>query len=225
MRSHLKGALITAGRIARREPFTLTMLLVLAGVALATDTHVADLSLRLFNRLGFAPRDLIRLHWERLFTSALVTDGPIAFWSAMGITALASGIAEWRAGSTWAAATFWGVHLLTLVIESLLMALPMHLLGLSIGTALVLARDVGPSAGYFGSLGLAAWSLGGHWRWWACGAIMGGLVIALLLPKAAGASSVTALSANLAHLVAFPCGAGVGILYFRRRPASRVTPT
>jgi hypothetical protein len=194
-----------AGKIVRRLPFTLVSLAGLSLVAVLTNSRLGDLPRQWFSRLAFAPRDLWLIHWERLITSALVTNGGRAFWQALGMVALTAGAAEWLAGTRRAALTFWGVHLATLLVYSLLIVVPLHALGSSLGTALYLARDVGPSAGGFGCLGLACARLPQPWRWIGGGAIVGGLAVALFLAASTTQSAVV-ISADLAHLLAFPLG-------------------
>jgi hypothetical protein len=78
---------------------------------------------------------------------------------------------------------------------------------------LALERDVGPSAGYFGCLGLVCARLPGRWRWLSGGAILTGLVGAILFPAQAGESEAMKLLADFAHLIAFPLGwfsSGIG---------------
>jgi hypothetical protein len=187
-------------------PFTLVTLAILTLAALITNTQIDNLSHYWLNRLGFAPRDLVHLHWDRIITSALVTSGGKVFWEALIIIALAVGISEYLCGTFRAAITYWGVHLTTLLIVSYLIAIPLHLSGFSIGTALTVARDVGPSAAYFGSLGLVSAKLNNPWRWIAGFLILGGIVIYLFLPSQAGQNVVLNLSANIAHLIAYPLG-------------------
>jgi len=198
--------------VLRRVPFTLTMLLLLILVAWLTDTQTGHLSTAWLNRLGFAPRDLLILNWEHLVTSVLVTVGGRVFWEAVLMIALATGSSEWMLGSLRAIIGFWGVHLVTLLIVSLLLAYPLHWAGFSIGSALVVARDVGPSAGYFGSLGLVVSQLPGRWRWLLFGVIWAGLIWALVNSPLGGAGAIVSLSANLAHAFAFPLGLLSGFL-------------
>ena len=194
-----------ARQIVRRLPFTLISLVGLSLVAVLTNSHVGDLPRQWFNRLAFAPRDLSLIRWPRLITSALVTSGGGAFWQALGMVALTTGTAEWLAGTRRAALTFWGVHLTTLLVQSLLIAVPLHTLGSSLGTALYLARDVGPSAGSFGCLGLACARLPKPWRWIGGGLVLAGLVIVFLLAVVTRQDAIV-VSADLAHLLAFPVG-------------------
>jgi hypothetical protein len=203
--------------ITRRVPFTLIMLVALLTGALATNSHMDELSSRWLNRLGFAPSDLWFWRWERLFSSALVTNGGWVFGQALAMVALVVGVAEWLAGTRRAIVTFWGIHLLTLIIESLLIAWPLHLLGSPFGTSLAVAGDVGPSAGYFGCLGLACARFPQR-RWGqATGLfIFTGLGWAMLQPARAGEDRTVKFSADLAHLLAFPLGWLSSYVAFRK---------
>jgi hypothetical protein len=182
------------------------MLLLLVLVAWLTDSHTGQLSAAWLNRLGFAPRDLLVLNWERLVTSALVTSGGRVFGEALVMIALATGASEWITGSLRAGLTFWGVHLATLLILSLILAYPLHWAGYSVGSALIVARDVGPSAGYFGSLGLVSSQLSRRWRWVFFGLVWVGLIGVLVSSPLGGSGDIVTLSANLAHAIAFPLG-------------------
>jgi len=191
--------------ILRRFPFTLTMLVLLGLTAILTNTQVATISAEWLDRLGFAPIDLLTLNLGRLFTSALVTSGGRIFWEALGMVAFAVGLSEWLTGPRRAALTFWGVHLSTLVLESLFIALPLHWAGITLGSLVALSRDVGPSAGYFGALGLVSAHMKHPWNLISGGLIFIGLQLALL--HVSGSNSLgMEVSADLAHLIAFPLG-------------------
>jgi hypothetical protein len=191
--------------ILRRFPFTLTMLALLGLTAIWTGTHTAAISANWLDRLGFAPVDLLALDLGRLFTSALVTSGGGVFWEALAMVAFAVGLSEWLTCTRRAALTFWGVHLSTLVLESLVFALPMHWIGMTLGSLVALSRDVGPSAGYFGALGLVSARLRYPWNLISGGVIFIGLQI-VLLHVSGGNDLGMELSADLAHLIAFPLG-------------------
>jgi hypothetical protein len=64
---------------------------------------------------------------------------------------------------------------------------------------------VGASAGYLGCLGVAFARLPGRWRWVA-GPVWLGLLAVLFLPGGVGHARTLAMSANLAHAIAFPLG-------------------
>jgi hypothetical protein len=189
-----------------RLPFTLAMLTSLIVVALVTNTYFEQITRHWLRRTGFAPNDLWYWRLERMFTSALGTSGGWVFWEALFFVAFAVGLAEWMTGWKRAATTFWGVHLLVLVLLSLIVSLFLHELrafGLEAAEA---ARDVGPSAGYFACLGLVSAQLKRPWNLVSGAALFAMFVIALFLPTAAGESAVLKFSADLAHMLAFPLG-------------------
>jgi hypothetical protein len=204
--SRLRTAFACLKRCIRRIPFTLLMLGLLLLAAWWTHSYIEDLAMSWINRFGFAPRDFWLLRWERLILSALVTSGGSVFWVALGMVAFTSGVAEWTTGTWRAALTFWGVHLATLLIESLIFILPLHRLGFTQARALFFSRDVGPSAGFMGSLGLVSSGLPRPWRWVAFNVILLFLLVSLFLPPRVGETQAVKLSADLAHLIAFPLG-------------------
>ena len=156
------------------------------------------------NRLGFAPHDFWLLRWWRLFLSTFVTSGGITFWFALVMVAFTSGIAEWKTGTLQTALTFWGVHLVTLVLEGLIFSLPMRQLGFEQAHTLFFSRNVGPSAGFVGCLGLITTFLPKPWRFVVFSAILVYLLIALFLPSRAEYPPAIELSDDLAHLIAYP---------------------
>ena len=190
----------------RRIPFSLCMVVLLLLVAWWTQSYFQELAREWVNQFGFAPRDFWFLRWERLILSAFATSGGSIFWFAFAMVAFTSGLIEWTTNSWKAALTFWGIHLATLVLESLLFLLPLHQLGFPQARALFFSRDVGPSAGYMGSLGFVTTYLPKPWRWIAFGGVLGFLVISLFLPPRAGETQAVKLAADMAHLIAYPLG-------------------
>ena len=212
-----KADFLRVKQIIRRIPFTLIMVGLFLLVAWGTHSYFQELERAWVSRLGFAPRDFWFLRWERLILSALVTSGKYIFWFAVGMVAITCGVVEWKGGSVRAALTFWGVHLVTLMLESLLFLLPLHQLGFTQARTLFFSRDVGPSAGYMGSLGLITTFLPNPWRWMTLCAILISLIVALFLPPRAGESSTVKLAADLAHLIAFPLGWTSAFISGRKR--------
>lgn len=194
-------------------PATLLLLAILSGVAWLTGTHVTFLPNHVLYHIGFAPVDLLQFNWERILTSLFVTTGPGVFWLAFVMITLAAGIAEWRCGSLRTLLTFFGAHITTLFLLSLI-ALPLHWFDFSFGSLVALSRDVGPSAGYFGTLGLALASFQARRRWVIGGGVMLFLLTALLTETSDNPGME--YSADLAHIIAFPLG---WASYRLRRPA------
>lgn len=193
-------------KLPLRVPFTLVTLAALVLRAWRTDTIEAGLSHHVLARAGFAPEDLFEFGWHRLFSSALFTHGPLEFWAAVLMILFAVGVVERVAGTAIAAITFWGVHLLTLIAESVFVALPLKLAGLDVGAQIASLRDVGPSAGYVGALGLLCALLPKPWRYVAAGIVISILLYAMLGPDEEHLSTAAVLSAGIAHLIAFPLG-------------------
>ncbi|HYM16054.1 MAG TPA: hypothetical protein VEZ14_10890 [Dehalococcoidia bacterium] len=220
-------------RLPLRLPFTIVAILGLWLRAWRTDSASHDLPRRILQRVGFAPQDLVAFGWRRLITSALFTHGRWEFWIALVLIALAVGAAEWQTGTVRAFLTFWGVHLATLLGESLLIALPLKLAGVPVGAQLSDVRDVGPSAGYVGALGLVCALLPSPWRHRAAIAVLIGLLFFALLPPDGSESDAVKLSADIAHVIAFVLGwfsltlwrhAGHAGGYFRKRMATTTSP-
>jgi hypothetical protein len=137
-----------------------------------------------------------------MFTSALVPSGGVVFWDALFFVAFAVGLAEWMTGWKRTTATFWDVHLLALILLSLIVSLSKHQLR-NIGLeATEVARDVGPSAGYFAWLGLVSAPL--KRQWFSGSVLLLIFVISLFMPPQIGESAELKFSADLAHLLAFP---------------------
>jgi hypothetical protein len=214
---HLKTSFIQLGQMIRRIPFTLVMVGLLLLVAWGTNSFFQELARTWVSRLGFAPRDFWFFRWERLILSALVTSGGSIFWLALVMVGFTSGVTEWMSGSWRATVAFWGVHLVTLVLESLMFLLPLRQLGFIQARALFFSRDVGPSAGYMGSLGFITTFLPKPWRWAAFAAIMLFLIVSLFLPPRPGETQAVKLSANMAHLLAFPLGWITAFIIGRKR--------
>lgn len=192
--------------VISRLPFTLTMLALLVIAALMTNTTFQTITHHWLNHTGFAPNDLWYGRIERIFSSALVTSGGVVFWEALFFVIFAVGLAEWLTGWKRTTATFWGVHLLALVLLSLIISLGIHQLrdfGLE---AAEVARDVGPSAGYFACLGLVSAQLKRPWNWVSGGLLFAMFVIILFMPAAVGENAQVKFSADLAHMLAFPLG-------------------
>jgi hypothetical protein len=189
-----------------RLRFTLVMLACLAVAGLLTNTYFAPITAYWTHRIGFAPKDLWYWRLERMITSAVVTSGGTVFWQAMFLVALFVGLSEWMCGWKCTAVAFWGVHLITLVLLSVIVLLGSFCFPDAGLNAVALARDVGPSAGYFACFGLLSSRLKSPWQWVSGAGMLLVFVVVLVLPPDAGESAALKLSADLAHLLAFPLG-------------------
>jgi hypothetical protein len=189
-----------------RLTFTLSTLAVLVAVELMINPHFGALLPGWIERLGFTSRDLTHLEWERFVTATLLVDGRSAFVDAVAMITLAVGAAEWLTGTPRALLTFWGGNLITLVAMSALLLALAHAIDPSHKEDLFIHRDVGPSAGYYGCLGLVIALLPRPWRWAAAAAILTWLAVALLTPPGPHTIADVKLQADLAHFLVFPLG-------------------
>ncbi len=196
----------SVGAILRRVPFTLTLLAILGAVGIATGTHIEPIAKDWLRQLGFAPKDLWALNFERLFTSAASTHGGAVFWRAVAAISLFVGASEWRAGTRRTAEVFVGSHLITLALMAIAMRPGLHSFQPGLVEVLHRARDVGPSAGYFGTLALLCSTWVGSLRRISIGAVATVLVAALALALARDGTRAVSVSAAIAHLIAFPVG-------------------
>lgn len=203
--------------IIRRLPFTITILVCLVLAALLTNTILQEITRHWLNRAGFSASDLWYWRLERLITSAFVTSGKLVFWEALFLVALFVGMAEWMTGWKQTAATFWGVHIFSLVLFSVIMALMAHqfrYIGLE---ASEIARDVGPSAGYFACLGLVSARIRYPWNWVSAGVILLFFLVSVFIPAPASDGAAIKFSADMVHLIAFPTGWASSFLIKKRK--------
>jgi hypothetical protein len=194
------------GFLIRHLPFTLSILIALVVVELATNPGFGAMSATWINHLGYAPRDFFALRWHRLFVSLLVTDNRRSFAQAVLTVAFVGGALEWTTGTRKAAMIFWGTHLAGVLAETLFFAAPLYYLGSSFGEKVFTLRDVGASAAYFGCTGAVCALLPNPWRR-ICTALVFGFILAnFVLPTPVGYDTPIRWMANLAHTVSFPTG-------------------
>ena len=145
-------------RWPRRYPVTLVLLGILLGVGLATGSAWHPVPHAVIADAGFRPSDGLALDLWRLLSAAWFTTDPWSLVQALALTGLGVALVERRLGSAWAAGAFLGLHALSFLSLTLLYALP--------GTSGLVrnARDIGASAGYFGTLALAL-AMTPRWRW------------------------------------------------------------
>ncbi len=195
--------------------FTLLMASGLIIAAVLSDSLTEPLSAAWQDRIGFASSDLFTWGWERIFTSAMVTSGGKWFWMPFGLMLGLTSIAEWLSGSRKTALAFWLSHLGATIGESLLTGLVVQFTSSGLLHQLHNLRDVGPSAGYFGCIGLIVAHIPRPWKYLVSLAVVGGLIGGMVYSAIHGAA--IDVSAGLAHLLAFPIGFSCADGFFLKR--------
>lgn len=204
----------------RRLPFTLVMLVALIGFGIYGQTHIGPLDADLHRGAGYSTRLLLEGELYRLLTSLFFTAGGWKFYASLLMFAGAVGWMEWSCGTRRAMLAFFCIHLLTLLIMSLGISLPLAAIESLHGKLLYSVRDVGPSAGYYGCLGFAVADMkSGKKRLIAISILLlllaRGTYSGLHLPQQGHG-----LAADVAHLIAFPLGI-LGAVVFQRRQSSQ----
>ncbi len=186
--------------------FTSVALLTLAIFAAVSGSITEPLPLSWRQALGYAPTDLLQLDLHRLFTSLCVTAGAGKFIASFLMLAFAVGCCERMLG-TWPTLRFFLVsHITILLFMSCVFLLAGRVSGTPESLALATGRDIGPSAGYYGCLGIVLASQPPRWRFSSLLVVMIVLAIRLWMSSEHVLEEPTVVSADLAHILAVPFG-------------------
>ncbi len=189
-----------------RYPFTLSMALLLVVAGIYGRTLVGPLDSLIQHHSGHSAHLLWRGDFHRLLTSLFFTAGGWRFYSSLAMLIVAVGCCERQVGTVTVAMGFFGIHLATLLLMSTGIALITSIVETHRGAVLWYVKDVGPSAGYYGCLGLALASLVSNVRFVLV------LVVFLILAVRLSWTSYylpeegQMMSADLSHMIAFPLG-------------------
>ncbi|MCA9236512.1 MAG: rhomboid family intramembrane serine protease [Planctomycetales bacterium] len=210
---------------ARQVPFTICLVIAVVAIAVGTGTHLGELGPDWLEHWGFAPQDLHRGDWRRIVSSVILTVGGWNFYAAVAMICTCVGAAERRFGTLATMAIFVSVHIATLILEDAAAVFPLRRLGHPLGDLLHVARDVGPSAGYYGCLGAVLAAIASPRRRWLMLAAVATLLGCRLIWSALSVdSAVDSLPADIAHVIALPAGAIWGVMLRRRARHRPPTP-
>ncbi|MEO8498140.1 MAG: hypothetical protein ABI614_23995 [Planctomycetota bacterium] len=190
----------------RRCPFTLLMVAALIIAGIYSRTHVGPLDAAVREQVGHSVRLFFDGHLHRVFTSIFFTAGGWGFYASLVMLGGSLGWVEWVHGTRRTVLTFFGIHVATLLLLAIAVTWPLAMLETHHGKLLMHARDVGPSAGYYGCLGLAVAGLSFRMRNRIVAVILVVLVLRLICSTLHMPEEGRAMSADLAHLIAFPLG-------------------
>ena len=192
----------------RRLPwFTLGMMIALGIVAAWTGSLAAPLPDGIRAWAGFDARHLWSFSWHRIAVSIFFTAGAWRFWVSLLSLAACVGALEVRVGTLRTVFVFWLVHVLTLVVMAVVVAPSLAAIENALGRNTVIIDAVGPSAGYYGCLGVFVATLRDV-GWRRLGATAISLVLIVQGAGSLADSGVHApvLQSVLAHAIAVAIG-------------------
>ena len=192
--------------IATRLPFATSMVVALIATGVYGQTHLGPLDAQTHSRVGHSPHSLWKGQWQTVVTSVLFTANGWHFYVSLAMMAIAISWVELTCGTWIAIGTFVGIHVVTLLVMSIGIATSIALVESHRGNLLWFSKDVGPSAGYYGCLGLAITSLQPNWFWLTLVAIMVMLLARIGWSSYHLVDEGRLMSADIAHLIAFPLG-------------------
>ncbi|MEZ6032955.1 MAG: rhomboid family intramembrane serine protease [Planctomycetaceae bacterium] len=195
-------------RTQTRFPFGFTTILVvtLTIFAVWSDSHSSLLTETWRNSVGFSAMSLANLQWHQTLTSLVFTAGERQFAQSILMLCISVGLCERKFGSRTAVLVFFISHVVVTIGLALCVVLPLHLYGVEWATALASERDVGPSAGYYGCLGIVVASWSHRHRQLLTVGIIAVLIVRLSVSLGRIHQTPAIFSADLAHLASFPFG-------------------
>ncbi len=152
-------------------------------------------------------RLLVEGEIHRAVSSLFLTAGGWRFYCSEVMVALAVGFIEWSRGTFRAAITFLGIHFATLITMTVGVVLWDELKPSVLSDLLWNVQDVGPSAGYYGCLGLALASASPSKRSLLLWSVLLWLALRTCWSVGCVPEDGSVISADVAHVIAFPLGA------------------
>ena len=208
--------------LAARLPWTVSVVAMLILGAISTRTYIEPLGEEWYESWGSSPADLMNGDLQRLFSSPVLTPGQGRFYISLFMAAICVGAAEWLEGTFRAIVTFLGVHTATLSLMALTTSMAMKSSWIWLPSAEILyhAVDVGPSAGYYGCLGLVLMRSSPKPLRFVAPVVMVILLSRLVWSGMTLPEQGRTYSADLAHAVAFPLGCIISVFAPRQiRPS------
>tara|TARA_R110000737_G_scaffold2923_1_gene8258 strand:- start:95751 stop:96395 length:645 start_codon:yes stop_codon:yes gene_type:complete len=191
-------------RIIKRFPFTICMGIVVLLIGLMSATawdRIDSTTIKLF---GLSPNHVYAFNLYGLITSAFLTHGGIIFWRAWTMLCACLFWCEYTAGTRKALAAFWLGHAATILLVSWVVVPIVLLARPQAGDLIVVASDVGPSAGYIACLALAVVSIRSARDRMLVWSVIASVLVGLILMRTHLLQTKPAFwLADVSHLVSF----------------------
>jgi hypothetical protein len=205
-----------------RWPFTISAVTAVLVMAWVSGVHWNPIPQATQREFGFSAEQLLAGEFWRVFCSLFITSGGWHFFLSVAMLTTATGLAEYHCGSWRTVTAFVGIHVATLMIMSLLL-LPLWAMDSWRGELMATARDVGPSAGYYGCLGMALASWPTRWRWQTIAAVAAVLSARWVWSVNTVPAAGHAMLADTAHLIALALGIALSYMWIRHGLGSLAT--
>ncbi len=189
-----------------RLPVTLTMSTLMLGIAIGSGTAWSRIDHATLSYVGLNARHVLQLHWERVFSSVLITHGGLVFWRSWLTLVAVLAWLEFRNGSRITALVFWVGHAATVLLLAAVLLPISGRFWPEAATVLTTVPDVGPSAGYFACLAYGIGLLERDLVRRPAAVLVGLGLAAILVVRTLSGGAFTAPDAwiaDLAHVVAF----------------------
>ncbi len=198
--------MIPSIRNLQRLPFTIGVFAAIVLAGILSQSYLDPTSPEVRRAFGSSLQTIRDGEVVRLLTSIFFTSGGWHFWFSIMMLALCVGFAEWNFRTRRTMIVFFAVHILALITICVGLMAMCHSGQFAFAKLLVDARDVGPSAGYYGCLGFAAVMLDRRWRY----CFVTGMLILMLARIGVSALGIHEqphlVIGDVAHLIAFPLG-------------------
>ena len=187
----------------------LTFLIFATGVFFGTWYERLPERIRIL--LGHTPQHITSGVWDRVFSSLPITGEPSHLYASLVMTLLCVGWLESNRRWAIALAVFFGSHLITVIVEGLLLVQ----LNRNSTHWLLTSYDVGPSAGYYGCLGACLFALRPPIRSRAIMSLLAYLGARLLFGILFNSHVAVDIRSDLAHLIAVMAGYLLASIFLR----------
>lgn len=198
--------MIPSIRNLQRLPFTIGVFAAIVLAGIFSQSYFDPTSPEVRRAFGSSLQTMSNGEVGRLLTSIFFTSGGWHFWFSIVMLALCVGFAEWNFRTRRTVVVFFAVHSLALITICVGLTAMCQWEQFAFAKLLVDARDVGPSAGYYGCLGFATVMLNRRWR----NCLVTGMLIVMLTRVGQSAFGIHEqphlVIGDVAHLIAFPLG-------------------
>jgi hypothetical protein len=175
--------------------------------------------------LGHSPFHMANGAWGRILSSLFITGDPIHFFLAFAMILLCVGTLERQSGFWITACSFLVAHLSTLLIQSGILLSIHAWLDQAWTSEWSRTLDVGPSAGYYGCLGVAIFRWKNSNRRWIAFVVLSILLLRWVVTATINPNG-SQFQSDMAHAIAFPFGLAFGYCIDRiptTKPAQQAT--